>query len=90
MSGVIFWLISAFIEELSLCPSDQHELEGDGRSEASAGPEAGTPIVISGHIKPYDPWLLSGAQESMKSKVNTYRRKLVELVGTLHKSFKNA
>lgn len=69
-----------------LCPPDQPELEGEGRSEASAGPEAGSPIVVSGHIKPYDPWLLSGAQESMKSKVNTYRRKLVEQVSTLKRN----
>lgn len=71
-------------------PPDQHESEGDGRSEASVRPEAGSPVVLSVHNKPYDPWLLSGAQESMKSKVNTYRRKLVEQVGTLSRSFKNA
>ncbi|KAF7690195.1 insulin-like growth factor-binding protein 1a [Silurus meridionalis] len=57
---------------------DHPELENGGRSEASAGPEAASTILVSGHMKPYSPWLLSGAQESMKSKVKAFRRKLVE------------
>ncbi|XP_062858250.1 insulin-like growth factor-binding protein 1a [Trichomycterus rosablanca] len=50
----------------------------DGRTGAGAGHDATSPVFVPGHIKPFDPWIATNAQESMKSKVNSYRRKLVE------------
>uniref|UniRef100_A0A4W4HK47 Insulin-like growth factor-binding protein 1 n=1 Tax=Electrophorus electricus TaxID=8005 RepID=A0A4W4HK47_ELEEL len=40
--------------------------------------EAASPLLLPGHVKPFDPRVAAGAQESMKSKVNTIRRKHIE------------
>lgn len=47
--------------------------------ELEADPAA--TLFVSPHGKPLDPRMVSGAQDSMKSKVNAFRRKLVEQVG---------
>lgn len=52
------------------------DTEGQPGSAGASDPAA--PFFVPGHIKPFDPWFTAGAQESMKSKTNTYRRKLVE------------
>ncbi|XP_066532923.1 insulin-like growth factor-binding protein 1a [Hoplias malabaricus] len=59
--------------------AEEYEQEQSQRTpdpELEADPSS--PVFVSNHGKPLDARLVSGAQDSMKSKANTFRRKLVE------------
>ncbi|XP_076873131.1 insulin-like growth factor-binding protein 1a [Brachyhypopomus gauderio] len=70
--------LNEFEQSQTQLSPDLAESEVESRNGATAGTEAGSPLLVSGHVKPFDPRIAAGAQESMKSKVNSIRRKHIE------------
>lgn len=60
-----------------------HPESNNGAMSVNEGSSA---VFVPGHGKPFDPRVIT-AKESMKSKVNAIRKKLVEQVSFRHISF---